>query len=121
MTEDGRSSKTVLSRESTRRPFAAYGSEMQQARHQLQESLKELEHDTLGALDMAAQQLDHARESVSLEHVELAATVITHNDRNDGRYLQPALGAYVPLACILRLPILMKDLLSGGTNALVNS
>jgi hypothetical protein len=44
---------------------------MQQARHQLRESLEELEHDTLGGVDMAAQQLDRALESVSLQDVEL--------------------------------------------------
>jgi gamma-glutamyl:cysteine ligase YbdK (ATP-grasp superfamily) len=36
--------------------------------------------------------LDRALESVSLQDLELAATVITHDDRNDGRYLQPAPG-----------------------------
>jgi len=66
---------------------------MRQARHQFRESLKELEHDTLGGLDIAAQQLVRALESVSLQDVELAAMVITDDDRIDGRYLQPAPGA----------------------------
>ena len=54
---------------------------MQEARHQFQESPKELEQDTLGGLDMAAQQLDRALESVILQDVQLAATVITDDDR----------------------------------------
>ena len=71
---------------------------MQEARHQFRESLKELEQDTLGGLDMVAQQLDRALESVSLQDVELAATVITDDDRIDGRYLQIHQGAVWLLA-----------------------
>ena len=48
---------------------------------------------------MAAQQLDRALESVSLQDVELAATVITDDDRIDGRYLQIHQGAVWLLAC----------------------
>ena len=61
---------------------------MQEARHQFRESLKELEQDMLGGLDMAAQQLDRALESVSVQDVELAATVISDDDRIDGRYIE---------------------------------
>jgi len=72
---------------------------MQEARHQFHESLKELEQDTLGGLDMAAEQLDRALESVSLQDVELAATVITDDDPIDERYLQIHQGAVWLLAC----------------------
>ena len=72
---------------------------MQEARHQFRESLKELERDTLGGLDMAAQQLDRALESVTLQDVELAATVIADDDRIDGCYLQIHQGAVWLLAC----------------------
>ena len=72
---------------------------MQEARHQFRESLKELEQDMLGGLDMAAQQLDRALESVSLQDVELAATVITDDDRIDGCYLRIHHGAVWLLAC----------------------
>ena len=72
---------------------------MQEARHQFRESLKDLEQDTLGGLDMAARQLDRALESVSLQHVELAATVITDDDRIDRCYLQIHQGAVWLLAC----------------------
>jgi phosphate transport system protein len=72
---------------------------MQEARHQFRESLKELEQGTLGGLDMVAQQLDRALESVSLQDVELAATVITDDDRIDGCYLRIHQGAVWLLAC----------------------
>ena len=64
--EDGRSSRrfSPKSRESTWRPFAVSGEQEVQAGHQFRESLKELERDTLGGLDMAAQQLDRALEWV---------------------------------------------------------
>ena len=48
---------------------------------------------------MAAQQLDRALESVSFQDVELAATVITDDDRIDGCYLQIHQGAVWLLAC----------------------
>ena len=57
---------------------------MQEARHQFRESLKELEQQTLGGLDMVAQQLDRALESVSFQDVELAETVIADDERIDG-------------------------------------
>jgi phosphate transport system protein len=72
---------------------------MQEARHQFRESLKDLEQDTLGGLDMAAQQLDRALESVTLRDVELAAMVITDDDRIDECYLQIHEGAVSLLAC----------------------
>jgi phosphate transport system protein len=71
---------------------------MQEARHQFRESLKELEQQTLGGLDMVAQQLDRALESVSFQDVELAGTVIADDDRIDGRYLQIHQGALWLLA-----------------------
>ena len=72
---------------------------MQEARHQFRESLKQLEQDTLGGLDLAAQQLDRALESVRLQDLELAATVITDDDRIDACYLQIHQGALWLLAC----------------------
>jgi phosphate transport system protein len=72
---------------------------MQEARHRFRESLKELEQHTLGGLDMVAQQLDRALESVSSQDIELAATVITDDDRIDGCYLQVHQGAVWLLAC----------------------
>ena len=38
---------------------------MQETRHQFREDLKELEHQTLGGMDLVLQQLDRALEAVS--------------------------------------------------------
>jgi phosphate transport system protein len=48
---------------------------------------------------MVAQQLDRTRESVNLQDIELAATVITDDDPIDGYYLQIHQGALWLLAC----------------------
>src|ERR1700722_15293575 len=61
---------------------------MQETRHQFRESLKELETQTLGGLDMVIQQLDRALESLSYQDVELAGMVVADDDRIDGRYLE---------------------------------
>ena len=72
--------------------------EMREARHQFRESLSELELQTLGGLDLVAQQLDRALESVSFQNVELAETVIADDDRIDERYLEIHTGALSLLA-----------------------
>jgi phosphate transport system protein len=72
--------------------------EMKEARHQFRESLSELEQQTLGGLDMVAQQLDRALESVRIQDVELAETVIADDDRIDKRYLHIHTGALSLLA-----------------------
>jgi hypothetical protein len=57
---------SLLQAESRRGGLSPHmGSEMQQTPHQFRESLKGLEQDTLGGLDVAAQQLDRALESVT--------------------------------------------------------
>ncbi len=61
---------------------------MQETRHQFHESLKELEQQMLGGLDMVVEQLDRALESVSDQNIELAEMVIADDDRIDGRYLE---------------------------------
>ena len=61
---------------------------MQETRHQFHESLKDLERQTLGGLDMVIQQLDRALESVSCQDLELAGMVIACDDSIDGRYLE---------------------------------
>jgi phosphate transport system protein len=61
---------------------------MQETRHQFRESLKELEQQALGGLDMVIQQLDRALESISYQDVELAGMVVADDDRIDGRYLE---------------------------------
>jgi phosphate transport system protein len=61
---------------------------MQETRHQFHEELKELEHATLGGLELVIGQLDRALESVSYQDVELAGMVVADDDRIDGRYLE---------------------------------
>ena len=61
---------------------------MEEVRHQFRETLKELEQQTLGGLDLVTQQLDRALESLSYQDVELAGMVVADDDRIDGRYLE---------------------------------
>ncbi len=61
---------------------------MEETRHQFRESLKELESETLGGLEMVIEQLDRALESVSHQDVELAGRVLAEDDRIDRRYLE---------------------------------
>jgi phosphate transport system protein len=61
---------------------------VQEVRHQFRESLKELEAQTLGGLDLVVGQLDRALESLSYQDVELAGMVVADDDRIDGRYLE---------------------------------
>ncbi|MGI8573114.1 MAG: PhoU domain-containing protein, partial [Solirubrobacteraceae bacterium] len=61
---------------------------MQETRHQFRETLKELESQTLGGLDMVIGQLDRALEAISYQDVELAGIVVADDDRIDGRYLE---------------------------------
>src|SRR5665648_1173959 len=82
---------------------------LQETRHQFRESLKELESQTLGALEMVIQQLDRALESVSCQEVELAGMVIADDDRIDRSYLEihqgvlSLLARQAPVAGDLRL------------------
>jgi phosphate transport system protein len=61
---------------------------MEEIRRQFRETLKELEQQTLGGLDLVIQQLDRALESLSYQDVELAGMVVADDDRIDGRYLE---------------------------------
>jgi phosphate transport system protein len=71
---------------------------MQETRHQFRESLKELEQQALGGLDLVIGQLDHALESISYQDVELAGMVVADDDRIDGRYLEVHQGVLSLLA-----------------------
>jgi phosphate transport system protein len=64
------------------------GLEVQETRHQFRQTLKELEAQALGGLDLVTQQLDRALESISYQDVELAGMVVLDDDRIDGRYLE---------------------------------
>jgi len=61
---------------------------MEETRHQFRQTLKELEEQTLGGLDLVVQQLDRALESISYQDIELAGMVVADDDRIDGRYLE---------------------------------
>src|SRR5436309_7817070 len=82
---------------------------MEEVRHQFRETLRELEEQTLGGLDMVIQQLDRALESVTYQDVELAGMVVADDDRIDGRYLEvhqgilSLLARQAPVATDLRL------------------
>ena len=69
-----------------------------ETRHQFRESLKELEQQALGGLDLVVTQLDRALEAVSYQDVELAAMVVADDDRIDGRYLEVHQGVLSLLA-----------------------
>jgi phosphate transport system protein len=71
---------------------------VQETRHQFRESLKELELQTLGGLDIVIAQLDRAQESLSYQDVELASMVVADDDRIDGRYLEVHQGVLSLLA-----------------------
>jgi len=59
-----------------------------ETRSNYRESLRQLERQTLEALDMVVQALDRALEAVSYQDVELAGMVVADDDRIDGRYLE---------------------------------
>ncbi len=61
---------------------------VQETRHQFRETLKELEQQALGGLDLVTLQIDRALESISYQDVELAGMVVVDDDRIDGRYLE---------------------------------
>ncbi len=61
---------------------------VEEVRHEFRETLRRLEEQTLGAMDMVVSQLDRALESLALQDVELAAMVIADDDQIDGRYLE---------------------------------
>jgi phosphate transport system protein len=71
---------------------------MQETRHQFRESLRELERQALGGLDLVTQQLDRALEAISYQDVELAGMVVADDDRIDGRYLEVHQGVLSLLA-----------------------
>jgi phosphate transport system protein len=72
-------------------------------RLQFQKTLKELEASALGGLDLVAQALDRAIETVQHQDVELASMVIADDDRIDGRYLEVHQGILSLLA--LQAPV----------------
>jgi phosphate transport system protein len=73
------------------------------ARSHFQEELAKLEVQALGGLDLVVGALDRALETVQHQDVELAAMVISDDDRIDGRYLEVQQGILSLLA--LQAPV----------------
>jgi phosphate transport system protein len=67
-------------------------------RHQYRETLKALEAQTLGGLEIVVSQLDRALRAVAGQDVELAGGVIADDDLIDGRYLEVHQGVLSLLA-----------------------
>ena len=72
-------------------------------RQHFQDELAKLEESALGGLDLVAQALDRALETVQHRDVELASMVIADDDRIDGRYLEVHQGILSLLA--LQAPV----------------
>jgi phosphate transport system protein len=72
-------------------------------RTHFQEELQELERSALGGLDLVAQALDRALETVCNQDIELASMVIADDDHIDGRYLEVHQGILSLLA--LQAPV----------------
>ncbi len=76
---------------------------MQTNRQRFQEELAGLEVAALGGLDLVAEALDRAIETVQHRDIELASMVIADDDRIDGRYLEVHQGILSLLA--LQAPV----------------
>ncbi len=72
-------------------------------RQQFQEELAGLEVSALGGLDLVAQALERALETIQHRDIELASMVIADDDRIDGRYLEVHQGILSLLA--LQAPV----------------
>jgi phosphate transport system protein len=81
------------------------------------EELQTLEEQALGGLDMVAEALDRVLEAVQHQDIELAAMVISDDDRIDGRYLEvhqgvlSLLARQAPVATDLRLVAALLDVI----------
>jgi phosphate transport system protein len=72
-------------------------------RSEFQAELAKLEVQALGGLDLVAEALDRALETVAQRDIELASMVIADDDRIDGRYLEVHQGILSLLA--LQAPV----------------
>jgi phosphate transport system protein len=72
-------------------------------RSQFQDELQQLEASALGGLDLVAEAVQRATETVCHQDVELASMVIADDDRIDGRYLEVHQGILSLLA--LQAPV----------------
>ncbi|MEJ7715649.1 MAG: PhoU domain-containing protein [Thermoleophilaceae bacterium] len=73
------------------------------SRQHFQDELAKLEAQALGGLDLVAEALDRALETVAHRDIELASMVVADDDRVDGRYLEVHQGILSLLA--LQAPV----------------
>ncbi len=89
---------------------------MEETRHRFHEALWELEQKTLDGLELVIEQLDRALESVGSRDTELAATVVSDDDRINRRYREihedalSLLARQCPVAGDLRLVAALLDI-----------
>ena len=89
---------------------------MEETRHRSHEALRELEQKTLDGFELVIEQLDRALESVGSRDTELAATVVSDDDRINGRYREihedalSLLARQCPVAGDLRLVAALLDI-----------
>jgi phosphate transport system protein len=80
-----------------------------EVRHHFRETLRDLEAQALGGLDLDIRQLDRVLEAISYQDIELAGMVVADDDQVDGRYLEvqqgvlSLLATQTPVATDLRL------------------
>ena len=72
-------------------------------RLRFQDELRQLEEQTLGALDMVVTAMDRTLEALEHQDIELAAIVVNDDDRIDGRFLEVHQGILSLLA--LQAPV----------------
>ncbi len=72
-------------------------------RQHFQDELAKLEAQALGGLDLVAEALDRALETIAHRDIELASMVVADDDRVDGRYLEVHQGILSLLA--LQAPV----------------
>ena len=76
---------------------------MEETRQHFREELDRLEHEALEGLDMVTASLDRALEALRHQDVELAAMVVSDDDRVDERYVEVHQGVLALLA--LQAPV----------------
>jgi phosphate transport system protein len=77
---------------------------VEDARSQFRASLRQLEEQTVGGLDLVMSQLDRALEALAYQDVELAGMVVADDDRIDGRFLEVHQGVLSLLARQVPVP-----------------
>jgi phosphate transport system protein len=77
---------------------------VEDSRSQFRASLRQLEEQTVGGLDLVISQLDRALEALAYQDVELAGMVVADDDRIDGRFLEVHQGVLSLLARQVPVP-----------------